>query len=623
MLATLLFDSGAPGAPGAPERRPWLDGEDQATLEVHARRIAAAIGEVIAAAPGPRVVLSCKHARSYVPGLLGAWLAGATVELLPNVQPGTLDRVDADPAIACVLHDDPEHQGRSPKALYVPELITREATFVACALPVLAVRMTTSGTTERPRYVEKSLAQLVDEVSVLARLLPTPHCVLSTVPFSHLYGLLWGVLLPLRTGARIASHEALLPADVATAIEREQVDLLISTPAHLRAMAEAPMPGPMPGPMAEAPMSGSMPRALRVISSGARLPEALHASLIAKHGWHVTDVLGATETGGIATRSAPDAAWQPLPGVTVTAPAQQLVVESAWCTGKRIALDDRIELASEGTFSYLGRATELVKIAGKRADASALEATVRTVPGVTDAAVLVHTAPGKEPRIALAVTTAETGVSRDAVASAIRRDFDAVFVPKIFRVVAQLPRTDRGKLDPRGLRALLGIADSVPVPDSGSDPDPDPDSDSDPDPDSDSDSVPVPYPDPGQVNQIHQTNQTHHTNHAARVDEIPIERVGPGEYRAAVPADLVFFDGHFDTFKVLCGAAVIDRIVWPIVKLEHPEVGELRAIRRLRFKQPIRPAQTVAVKLVHTAGKIQFEVLDAAVQLASGNLVVT
>jgi hypothetical protein len=37
--------------------------------------------------------------------LLGAWLAGAMVELLPNVQPGTLDRVDADPGVAHVLHD--------------------------------------------------------------------------------------------------------------------------------------------------------------------------------------------------------------------------------------------------------------------------------------------------------------------------------------------------------------------------------------------------------------------------------------------------------------------------------------------------------------------------------------
>ena len=148
---------------------------------------------------------------------------------------------------------------------------------------------------------------------MLVNLFPRARCVMSTVPLSHLFGLLFGALLPLRFGARIVSHEALLPADVANVLEREGVDLLISTPAHLRAMAEAPMP-----------------RGLRVISSGARMPGELHTGLATAHGWHVTDILGSTETGGIATRTHPMHAWTPLPGVTVSAPDQQLVVESPW-----------------------------------------------------------------------------------------------------------------------------------------------------------------------------------------------------------------------------------------------------------------------------------------------------
>jgi len=181
--------------------------------------------------------------------------------------------------------------------------------------------------------------------------------------------------------------------------------------------------------------------------------------------------------------------------------------------------------------------------------------------------VFVYAATDKESRVALAVTT-ESDVTRDAIAGAIRHHFDAVFVPKIFRVVPRIPRTERGKVDARELRALLGVADRA-------------------------------------------------------MDQIPVERIGPDEYRAEIPSDLVFFDGHFDTFKVLCGAAVIDRIVWPIVKLEHPEVGELRAIRRLRFKKPIEPDQTLSIKLAITTGKIHFEILDEAVQVASGQLVVT
>src|ERR1700755_698032 len=140
-----------------PDRdRPWSDrdGETLGDLEARARRIAARI------APGSRrVVLSCQYARSFLPGLLGAWLAGATVELLPNVQAGTLDRVDGDPAIAYVLHDRAERRGRTAKAIYLPDLEGPHGTdaadahgeSAALAWPEPAGRPSTSGATEAPR----------------------------------------------------------------------------------------------------------------------------------------------------------------------------------------------------------------------------------------------------------------------------------------------------------------------------------------------------------------------------------------------------------------------------------------------------------------------------------------
>jgi 4-coumarate--CoA ligase (photoactive yellow protein activation family) len=522
-------------------------------LAGHACRIAAVLG----AARG-RVVLSCRHARSFVPGLLGAWLAGATVELLPNVQPGTLDRVDADPEVAHVLHDDPARQGRAEKAIYVPAILAGPEPAGAprasmAALPEIAVRMTTSGTTERPRYVAKSMAQLLGELAVLATVFPGARSVLSTVPLSHLYGLLFGALLPLRTGARIVSHEALLPADVAAVIAREDVDLMISTPAHLRAMAAA-----------------AMPRGLRVISSGAPLSPELHLGLVSGHGWQVTDVLGSTETGGIATRIHPMNGWTPLPGVTVSAPDGHLVVESPWGGAPRVELADRIELRAGGTFHYLGRASELVKIAGKRADAQAIEATVRAVPGVTDVALHVHAAAGNEPRVALAITVAPDAATgaRAAIIAAIREQFDAVFVPRIIKIVPAIPRTERGKLDAETLRELLGLADTP----------------------------------------------------ATR--EIPVRRAAPGQYVADVPRDLVFFRGHFDEFAILPGAVLVERVVWPVVKAELPEVNGLRGIRRLRFRRPVFPDQQLSVTVKRDRDRVMFEVLLQAAVVATGQLLV-
>jgi acyl-CoA synthetase (AMP-forming)/AMP-acid ligase II/3-hydroxymyristoyl/3-hydroxydecanoyl-(acyl carrier protein) dehydratase len=535
---------------------PWVDrdGETQLDLVAHARRIAALLDGCRG-----RVVLSCGHARSYVPGLLGAWLAGATVELLPNVQPGTLDRVDADEDVAYVLHDVAARQERSPKAIYVPDALAnaRDRTGAAeprpTAWPEIAVRMTTSGTTERPKYVTKSMAQLIGEIDVLAVVFPGARCVLSTVPLSHFYGLIFGVLLPLRLGARIVSHEALLPADIAAIVERESVDLLISTPAHLRAMAAA-----------------AMPRGLRVISSAARMPPDLHMRLATDHGWHVTDLLGSTETGVIATRDHPMNPWTALPGVKLSAPDDRLVVESSWCDGSRVELDDRVELRQGGTFEYLGRSGELVKIAGKRAHAHAIEATVLAVPGVTDVALVVHAAVGKEPRVALAVGVATDGpaVGRDEITGVIRQQFDAVFVPKIIKIVPRIPRTERGKLDTAALRDLLGLDD---------------------------------------------TPATHH---------VPVRRVGPAQYLAEIPHDLVFFRGHFDGFAILPGAVLIERVVWPVVKAEFPEIKALRGIRRLRFRRPVFPDQQLSVTVKHDQGRLTFEVSCAASVVASGQLLV-
>jgi acyl-coenzyme A synthetase/AMP-(fatty) acid ligase/3-hydroxymyristoyl/3-hydroxydecanoyl-(acyl carrier protein) dehydratase len=535
-----------------------LDQEAHAALARQVHRIAARLGPP-AGAEVRRVVLSCKHASAYVPALLGAWCAGATVELLPNVQAGTLDRVDADPGVGFVLHDDTARQARSPRAICVPDVLDGgdggpEAPAPAAAWPAIAVRMTASGTTERPRHVEKSMAQLLTELDALVLAIPAARCVLSTVPLSHLYGLLFGALLPLRFGARIVSHDALLPVDVAAIIAREGVDLVISTPAHLRAMADA-----------------AMPRGLRVVTSGARLPPELHMSLAAGHGWQITDVLGSTETGGIATRQHPMSPWTPLPGARVSAPDGQLVVTSPWSGQPAVTIDDRIELLPDGGFHYLGRSHELVKIAGKRAHAHELEATVRAVPGVTDAAVLVHATAGHEARVAVAVSVAADGpaVGKADIAAAIRRQFDAVFVPRMIRIVPAIPRTDRGKLDREALGALFGVTASE-----------------------------------------------------ATTTDIPVERVGPGRYTAVIPRNLIFFRGHFDAFTILPGAVIIERLVWPIVKAELPAGQELRGIRRLRFRRPVLPDQQLTITVSRDKGRLTFEVTCADAAVASGQLLV-
>jgi acyl-coenzyme A synthetase/AMP-(fatty) acid ligase len=532
--------------------RVWLrpGGATQRQLLAQAAAVAARVGRDVSSR---RVALACQQARNFVPGLLGAWLAGVTVELLPNVQPATLERALADEDIGWIVHDVVAFRHGNRKEIFVPEVAAAEAVGPQAAPngPTVAVRLSTSGTTGFARHSLKSMAQLVSEVEVLATLLPPARVVFSTVPLSHIYGLLFGVLLPLRQGSAIVSHDALLlPVEIGSVIEAEAVDRLVSTPAHLRALV------------------GLMKPELEVVSSGGRLPSELHLALGPPHGGRVTDVLGSTETGGIATRTDPRSRWTPLPGATVRADATgNLVVRSPWCDGGAAVLEDRVDIAEDGSFRHLGRTGDLVKIAGKRADAAAIEATIRALPGVADVALLpVTPAPGRETRLAVAIV-ASGGVSRADVVAAIRDEFDAVFAPRIVRFVDSIPRTDRGKVSSDALRVLLSI-----------------------------------QPLPG--------------------GQIPMQRIAAGRYLADVPAGLSFFDGHFDGQPILPGVVIVDRLVWPVVRAELPEVTGLRAVRRLRFRRPIRPEQELTVRIDRRGDRVDFEVSSAGDVFASGQLFV-
>jgi 3-hydroxymyristoyl/3-hydroxydecanoyl-(acyl carrier protein) dehydratase len=101
-----------------------------------------------------------------------------------------------------------------------------------------------------------------------------------------------------------------------------------------------------------------------------------------------------------------------------------------------------------------------------------------------------------------------------------------------------------------------------------------------------------------------------------------VRRVAPGQYVSEIPRDLVFFRGHFDTFMILPGAVLVERLVWPIAKSELPEHSELRGIKRLRFRRPVFPDQQLSITVEHAPGRVKFEVALATTVVASGQLLV-
>ena len=543
---------------GADLNAPWLvqrgqKDQTQSELLRAALLVATKIGVVPLAQERPlRVAIACHSFKNFAPALLGALGASATVHLLPNMQAATLER--AAEGSDFLLHDaDPSETGiGSERGLFLPPLLTSNtAPSVSEFREVEAARivLSTSGTTGHPGQSIKRLQQITSETEVLLPLFAGATSVLSTVPPFHLFGLLFGLLLPLKVGARVVEHSAFFLADVADAIRTHDVDVLVSTPAHLALMLQAPMP-----------------KGIKVFSSGARLTDVLHFGLMATHDFRITDILGSTETGGMATRDLPLSRWTPLPGVVLN-PSD---VRSPWCDDGSQELKDAIELFPDGTFLHAGRRDNVVKVAGKRASLSAIEDLVRGLPGVSDVAIWQDRSGRKEPRLRYAVARPADAppLSKQDIGHAVAREFDPVFTPRQVVFLVALPREATGKLPEETLAKLFSKVEVTPP-----------------------------------------------------LSDVALTLTRDATVSCALPANLVFFQGHFPGLPILPGAALIDRVVLPAIRLIHDDLGVVGSMQRIRFVKTVTPTQQLNIAVVRTGERVSFEVHGAGGVVATGVLV--
>lgn len=421
-----------------------------AELEARAGAVAAALRGL---PPGPVVLLAEDRAR-FTAGLLGAWSAGRVVQLPPSTAPGAVEALARD--AAALLHDQPRP---APDGVTVVDLSSGgavgdprgRASASSRRLPPIpadaALVLHTSGSTGEPLAIRKAAAQLLCEARALVQAFGLEGArVAPTVPAHHIYGLLWGVVVPLLAGGAFLRETPLHAETVAAALRRHGLDVLVSAPAHLR------------GLLALEP--GALPRLRRAISSGAPLPPATAAALHDAQGLVVTEVLGSTETGGIAWRDAPgDDGWTPLPGVRLGVDDGQLAVDAPWLDAgspRPHRLADRGERLADGRVRHLGRDDGVVKVAGKRVALLEVERALLALPGVLDAAVLAL--PGDEARgVDLAALVVAPGRDAAGLRSELAAWLDPAAIPRRLVLVVRLPRNDAGKL-PRAaaLAALAG-----------------------------------------------------------------------------------------------------------------------------------------------------------------------
>ena len=516
-----------------------------AQLAAFARSIARALPD---AEPGARVLLACSDRYRFSAALLGIWLRRLVAVLPSNGQPATVQALAASERAIALLHDLDDEAGLDVRALESDE--ARGELPLELALPpdATAAIAYTSGSTGKPTPHEKTFAQLLREPEAhivgfdLAR-----RRVLAAVPPYHIYGLLFGVLVPLLGGGSTSRSAPLLPAELLREIAAASADVLIAVPPHLAALAEYAAP--------------TWPRLHRVFSSAAPLPaEVSHA--LRERGLVVTEILGSTETGGIAYREAASAPWTPLPSVRTTITSDScLGVDSPWLSSameRPYLTADRVE-AVAGGFRHLGRSDAVVKVGAKRIDLGDVEARIKAHPKVRDARVLTVESSGVRGLELYAVVEGDE-VEISELKRSLAETIDPVAVPRRFRFVARLPRSETGKVQ---RSALLALFDAW---------------------------------------------------------SFQREPLPNGRVRFHVPENCGYVRGHFEGLPILPGVVQLSEFALREARARFPALGPLTRITRVKFKRLIAPRERLELSLEQKGPNLVQFALEAQGEPAASGL---
>ncbi|HEY2734154.1 MAG TPA: AMP-binding protein, partial [Polyangiales bacterium] len=392
------------------------------------------------------LLLSCSDRYHLAVAMLAAWQRDIVVALPPNAREQTL--AELAPRCARSLHDG-QGVGDDVRAWLAQRARTPLSKLAPIARERVLVTVYTSGSTGVPIASRKTAGQLLGESETLRDTfaITRESCVLASVPAHHIYGLLFSIAMPLAAGARFVRATPLHMTVIEELAVRHRATALVSVPAHLHALAQSPL--------------GSLAAIRCIFSSGAPLPDATAQTLHRKFGVEVREVLGSTETGGYAWRAAerPNAPFRPFAGVDVSVGEDdRLLLRSPLLEPalvQPLACPDRIALHDDGSFRHLGRSDGVVKIAGTRVSLPELEARVRAIDGVRDAAAIAIEATQARGQELWLVVATDEGRELATLRSALLRHYEPVVLPRRVRFVSALPREATGKLPRANLLALF------------------------------------------------------------------------------------------------------------------------------------------------------------------------
>ena len=505
-----------------------------------------------------RLAVHLEDAGELAIALFAAWRAGISVLLPADLQAQTRERWSGH--VDAWLTDQPADSK-------LHELHAEPLQPALLDLDECRLSLCTSGSSGEPKLIEKRLRQLANEIDALEQLWGADlgaACIIGSVATQHIYGLLFRVLWPLSAGRCFVRKQLPFPEDLQRASREFPHFAWVASPALLKRMGDnLDWPG--------------LGKVRRVFSSGGALPKEAAVSLHQRLGQWPTEILGSSETGGIAWRQG-ESLWQAFAGVELGQDAEgALRISSTYMPAGHIEQTaDAVRMADDGRFELLGRLDRIVKLEEKRISLPLLEQALISHEWVAEARLAVV----QENRASLGALLVLSASGLHAFRNQGRRHLtqtlrqhlsghcEAIALPRRWRMLRQLPLNAQGKLPQAEVQALLMAP-------RGQEP------------------------------------------------EVLEQRNVDGEWylQLGVPPDLAYFSGHFPTVPVLPGVVQVN---WAMALgqrlLNLPP--KFAGMEVLKFQQLVRPGDQISLSLRFDAerGKLYFAFRNSDAPCSSGRI---
>jgi len=284
--------------------------------------------------------------------------------------------------------------------------------------PNAAITFSTSGSESKPKKITHSLKSLQQEVESWVQIIPLVTQVYCTVPLKHIYGFLWGVLLPKMLNLPSCRLENALIHKT----KIENASLVISVPALL--------------PLLERLPSESRGNTHLVVSTA----PLDFITLSALDGWHfrsAIQIYGSTETGGIGYRCGKRKHYTLRNGLSSDD-------KSIFKGGEKVELQDKLTFQSNEHFHVIGRKDNRIQVNGYNVCPNEITRELVQLSEVDEAVIRVIDEKNNKALKLFIVLHSSADKSR--VLEVISQRFDRIISRQYVTFGGGLPRNEMGKV---------------------------------------------------------------------------------------------------------------------------------------------------------------------------------